>query len=430
MLNIFSFQENLKNLLKEDEQAKYLLAVSGGVDSMVLVDFFAKSGFDFHVAHINYGLRGEDSDSEEKLVEAFCKKYNIQFHLYQVPKNEQPSNSVQIWARNLRYDFFKKILATENLDYIVTAHHLNDQLETFVINLSRGSGIKGLTGIPKNENRILRPLLPFSKSEIYDYAKENSIEFREDKSNLKNDYLRNQIRNEIVPELLKIKSQFLQNFDKSITLLQQVQSFLEEEIQTKSEHYFQKNEKEIIINKILLSNENQLIRFELMKKMGFDNETEIDKIFTAKTGSIFYSNQGKLIVDRDEFIFDSNTENENPAETIVLEIGDNNEIMLPQNVMDEIKAFGSCSWFLDANEIEFPLKLRHKKQGDWFLPIGMIGKKKVSKFFKDEKLSILAKPKIWLLVDAKDSVIGVLPFRQDRRFASTTDSKNILKLIL
>lgn len=430
MLNTFIFQENLKNLLKDNEQKSFLLAISGGVDSMVLAYFFKELGFDFQIAHVNYGLRGEDSDAEEKLVEAFCKKNNIKFHLYSVSKNEQPNNSIQIWARNLRYDFFKKILAEEKLDYIVTAHHLNDQLETFFINLSRGSGIKGLTGIPKNQNQLLRPLLPFSKSEIYDFAKENSIDFREDKSNLKNDYLRNQIRNKIVPELLEIQPKFLQSFEKSMMLLQQVQSFLDEEIQKKIELYFQKNKTAFVFNKNQLVNENQLIRFELMKKLGFDNDAEIDKIFTAKTGSIFYSNQGKLIVNRDEFIFDSNTENENPAETIVLEIGDNNEIMLPQNVMDEIKAFGSCSWFLDANEIEFPLKLRHKKQGDWFLPIGMIGKKKVSKFFKDEKLSILAKPKIWLLVDAKDSVIGVLPFRQDQRFASKNDSKNILKLIL
>lgn len=429
MLNTFIFQENLKNLLKDNEQKSFLLAISGGVDSMVLAYFFKELGFDFQIAHVNYGLRGEDSDAEEKLVEAFCKKNNIKFHLYSVSKNEQPNNSIQIWARNLRYDFFKKILAEEKLDYIVTAHHLNDQLETFFINLSRGSGIKGLTGIPKNQNQLLRPLLPFSKSEIYDFAKENSIDFREDKSNLKNDYLRNQIRNKIVPELLEIQPKFLQSFEKSMMLLQQVQSFLDEEIQKKIELYFQKNKTAFVFNKNQLVNENQLIRFELMRKLGFDNETEIEKIFTAKTGSVFYSNQGKLVVNRDEFIFDLDTVKKSVAENIELHI-DKNEIILPETILEEIKAFGNCSWFFDSDKISFPLMLRRKKQGDWFLPIGMIGKKKVSKFFKDEKLSILAKPKIWLLVDANDQVIGVLPFRQDQRFASKNDSKNILKLIL
>jgi len=203
LLDFNNFKENLEVLGEDIFSKKFLLAVSGGADSMVLSHlfrFFDSSqngkGLEFQVAHVNYHFRGEDSNLDQKIVEDFCKKNDIKFHLKDVSEEEKTQmKSLQNWARELRYDFFFKILEQENLDYIVTAHHLNDELETFFINLSRGSGIKGLSGIPKNENSILRPLLKFTKAEIYAFAEENHIDFREDKSNEKNDYLRNKIRN-------------------------------------------------------------------------------------------------------------------------------------------------------------------------------------------------------------------------------------------
>jgi len=210
VLSLLKFQNALEQLQSDSHQKTYLLAVSGGVDSMVLADMFQVLGFRFEVAHINYHLRNEDSELDQKLVSDFCEKYQIPFHLYEVSENdEKPENSIQNWARELRYRFFREIQQKENLDFLVTAHHLNDQLETFIINLSKASGIRGLSGIPKNENRIIRPLLDFSKDEIYDFAKQNQIEFREDKSNQKTDYLRNKIRHNIVPELEKINPDFL-----------------------------------------------------------------------------------------------------------------------------------------------------------------------------------------------------------------------------
>lgn len=420
MLSLLKFQNALEQLLIQSQQKTYLLAVSGGVDSMVLADLFQVSGFNFQVAHINYHLRNEDSNLDQKLVSEFCDRHNIPFHLYEVSeKDNKPENSIQNWARELRYQFFRKIQTEQNLEYIVTAHHLNDQLETFIINLSKASGINGLRGIPANENNIIRPLLSFSKDEIYEFARENQVEFREDKSNQKTDYLRNKVRHNVVPELMNINDNFLQNFSKSIDILNQTKDVLNDLINEKI-NSFKSNEEtgQTIIDKEKFEKKSDLIQFEVLKRFGFTDENEMKKIFTAQTGSSFFNPEYKLIINRNELIISKNLDvrSENLVE-IELEI-ENHEILIPENIQNEIREFGNCNWKIDQNKIELPLKLRKKKEGDVFFPIGMIGKKKVSKFFKDEKISILAKQKIWLLCDASDQIVGVLPFRQDGRFSS------------
>ncbi|WP_333851735.1 tRNA lysidine(34) synthetase TilS [Epilithonimonas sp.] len=418
-------------MLHQPQQKTYLLAVSGGVDSMVLADLFQLSGFNFHIVHINYHLRNEDSNLDQKLVFDFCEKHKIPFHLYEVSqKDNQPENSIQNWARELRYRYFREIQQKENLDYIVTAHHLNDQLETFIINLSKASGIRGLSGIPQNENGIIRPLLGFCKDEIYDFAKENHIDFREDQSNQKTDYLRNKIRHNIVPELEKINSDFLTNFSKSINYINQAKVFINQSVDDKIKILkINSDENQIIINKEKFSQESELIRYEILKRFGFNDENEMQKVFTAQTGSLFFNSEFHLIINRNELIFKKKLEvrNEN-LEKVLLEIIDN-EIIIPENIKNEIQEFGNCFWKIDKQKVQLPLKLRRKQEGDLFFPIGMIGKKKISKFFKDEKLSILAKQKIWLLCDVDERILGVLPFRQDGRFSSdNSETELVLKV--
>ena len=431
MLSILKFQNVLEQLQAQSQQKTYLLAVSGGVDSMVLATLFQLSGLRFHVAHLNYHLRGDDSDRDQQLVSDFCAQHQIPFYLYEVSeKDQKPQNSVQNWARELRYRFFRNIQKQENLEYLVTAHHLNDQLETFMINLSKASGIKGLSGIPINENNIIRPLLTISKDEIYKFAKENQVEYREDVSNQKTDYLRNKIRHNVVPELEKINDNFLQNFAKSMEILNQTKNVLNDLINEKINRFKSDFETgQTIINKQEFSQESALVRFEILKYFGFNDEKEMEKIFTAQTGSLFYSSDYQLVVNRNELIIGKKSEviNENSVE-IVLEIT-GNEILIPKNIKNEIREFGNCHWKIDQNKIKLPLKLRKKREGDIFFPIGMIGKKKVSKFFKDEKLSILAKQKIWILCDANEQIIGVLPFRQDGRFAAEVVEKTLFLLI-
>ncbi|TDX83037.1 tRNA(Ile)-lysidine synthase [Epilithonimonas xixisoli] len=425
VLSLLKFQNVLEQLQPQSQQKTYLLAVSGGVDSMVLADLFQVSGLKFQIAHINYHLRNDDSNLDQKLVSDFCERYKIPFHLYEVSaKDKKPENSIQNWARELRYQFFRKIQKEQNLEYLVTAHHLNDQLETFIINLSKASGIKGLSGIPANENKIIRPLLNFSKDEIYEFAEENKVEFREDKSNQKTDYLRNKVRHNVVPELEKINENFLQNFSKSMEILNQTKDVLNDLINEKITGFKTNVETgQTIIDKDKFSKESDLIRFEILKRFGFSDEKEMQKIFTAQTGSLFFNSEFQLVINRNELIFEKKLEvrNEN-LEEILLEIIDK-EILIPENIKSEIQEFGNCFWKIDKQKVQLPLKLRKKREGDVFFPIGMIGKKKISKFFKDEKLSILAKQKIWLLCDANEQIIGVLPFRQDGRFNSD-DSKS------
>lgn len=420
MLSLLKFQNVLEQLQPQSQQKTYLLAVSGGVDSMVLADLFMVSGFNFQIAHINYHLRNEDSNLDQKVVSDFCERYKIPFHLYEVSeKDRKPENSIQNWARELRYQFFRKIQKEQNLEYIVTAHHLNDQLETFIINLSKASGIKGLSGIPANENQIIRPLLNFSKDEIYEFAEENQIAFREDVSNQKSDYLRNKIRHNVVPELVNINENFLQNFSKSIEILNQTKDVLNDLINEKMNGFRTNIETgQKIIDKEKFGKESNLVRFEILKRFGFTDEKEMQKIFTAQTGSSFFNSEYHLIINRNELIFNKKLEfrSEN-LDVIELEIT-GCEILIPDKIQNEIREFGNCNWKIDENKIKLPLKLRKKQEGDVFFPIGMIGKKKVSKFFKDEKISILAKQKIWLLCDANEQIIGVLPFRQDGRFSS------------
>ena len=431
MLNLNTFQHSLERLLADYRNAKFLLAISGGVDSMVLLHLFKSSNFKFEVAHINYQLRGIDSDKDQELVEQICQHNNIPFHLYLVSeKDSKPKNSIQEWARIIRYDFFRQIQQERKIEFVVTAHHLNDQLETFLIHLSKASGIKGLSGIPSNDNHILRPLLNFSKTEIYDFAKEERIEFREDLSNQKNDYLRNKIRNEIVPKLLEVNHSFLENFGKSIFYLKQTERFVDEQISEIEKEIIVKEEDSILINKDRFLNQTHFVQFEILRKYGFTEVEEIAKIKKAKTGKKFISSEFQLTIDREILIIkkivDLNVDE--VQEDIILGNDSENQVIIPDYLQLEIKEFGNVNWKIDGGKVELPLKLRRKKEGDFFHPIGMIGKKKISKFFKDEKIPIFGQQKIWLLCDSTDKVLGVIPFRQDRRFAASTESSEIIKV--
>lgn len=434
MLEKSTFKKQLENLISFPENQHYLLAVSGGADSMVLAYIFNVLGLNFQIAHVNYKLRGEDSNLDQKVVEDFCFKNEIKFHLYEVSEQDnKPENSIQLWARELRYDFFKQIREKENLEFLVTAHHLNDQLETFIINLSKASGIKGLSGIPANDNKILRPLLHFSKNEIYNFAQKNQIEYREDLSNKKSDYLRNKIRNEIVPKLLETNDHFLENFKKSLSYLNQTKDFVQQQIKNIENRITISSSENKILDKSKLNLESDFVKFEILKKYGFEKEEEIKKIFKSETGSAFFSKDFQLVINRNELILNQlNQKTENQEEITLTNAFDLNQSIVELNLSDTISSIEEINetfrWDFDVEKITFPLKLRRKEEGDVFYPIGFSRKKKVSKFFKDEKLSILAKQKIWLLTDGNNNVLGIIPFRQDRRYAKDERTKSILTI--
>lgn len=303
MIDFNSFLDNLEQLGEDISSKTFLLAVSGGADSMVLSSLFNMSNLKFEIAHINYHFRGEDSNLDQKIVEDFCTTNQIKFHLKDVSEEEKSKmTSLQNWARKIRYDYFFRILEEENLDYIVTAHHLNDELETFFINLSRGSGIKGLSGIPTNENSILRPLLKFTKAEIYAFAEENKIDFREDKSNEKNDYLRNKIRNQLTPKILGIFPQFLEQFGESLSYLSSVNDFYQNEIEkTFQEILTEENEEGFTLNKEILLQKPKVLIIEIIRKLGFTG-IEIEKIMNAENGKFFRSSTYEIAIKRKEIV--------------------------------------------------------------------------------------------------------------------------------
>ncbi|MEC5157666.1 tRNA lysidine(34) synthetase TilS [Chryseobacterium sp. MP_3.2] len=422
MLNLESFKSALKRICPEAEKQKFLLAISGGADSMVLLHFFKISNLDFEVAHINYHLRGEESIKDQKLVEKYCKKNSVPLHIYIVSEDDlQPKNSIQEWARNLRYTFFKQILEERNLNFIVTAHHLNDELETFIINLSKASGIKGLSGIPTNENKILRPLLDFSKEDIYKSAKLNDIEFREDLSNQKNDYLRNKIRNEVVPHLMQVNENFLSNFGKSISYLQQTNQFVQEQIHFIENETITQKDSYFLVAKEKFFTQSQFVQVEMLRKFGFNSSVELEKLQNAAVGKIYKSVSHQMTVDREFLIIKELKVVQVDEVEIHLEINNLGEILIPENIHQEISVLGKVNWKIGKENIHLPLKLRTKKEGEVFYPLGMVGKKKISKFIKDEKISLLLQEKVFLLCDAEDQILGVLPLRQDRRFLPKGD---------
>ncbi|MDQ1097795.1 MULTISPECIES: tRNA lysidine(34) synthetase TilS [Chryseobacterium] len=435
MLEKWNFVQQLENLVASPSEHTYLLAVSGGADSMVLAHLFKLTGQRFAIAHINYGLRGEDSELDQKVVQDFCDRFNIHLHLYTVTeKDRKPEHSIQLWAREIRYRFFREVQDQHQLEFLVTAHHLNDQLETFIINLSKAAGIRGLSGIPASANGIIRPLLSFSKEEIYRFAQINGIEYREDKSNAKNDYLRNSIRNEIVPKLMTTHDDFLGNFRKSIFYLNQAKDFVDEQISAieKQISFFNKGCK--ILSKKQLSRQSDFVKFEILKKYGFTAEEEIPKIFTAENGSVFFSKDYQLTVYRDELTFIPEDEKHNKSDdrVILVENFDFSENRMVINLEDNIKSTEEMDvafeWYFDAEKLKLPLKLRRQMDGDEFFPSGFSGKKKVSKFFRDEKLSILARQKIWILADGDNTVLGIVPLRQDRRYEGDEKTNKILKI--
>jgi tRNA(Ile)-lysidine synthase len=424
MLDPSALKKQLENRICLTEDRTFLLAVSGGADSMVLAHLFKElkaTDYEFQIAHINYKLRGADSDLDQRIVQDFCHNNNVKLHLYEVSeKDRKPEKSIQLWARELRYRYFRKIQA---------------KLETFIINLSKAAGINGLSGIPAKSNHILRPLLNFTKEEIYAFAKDNNIEYREDLSNQKNDYLRNKIRNEVVPKLLETNDHFLENFKKSSDYLNQAKDFVEQQILEIESKITVSNGPQKVLSKKKLAQESNFVRFEILKKYGFNQEEEIPKMFTAENGSSFFSKDYQLFVERDQLVVSRRTENQDrksDEEILLIENFNFSENQIDLNLEHTIKSIEEINklfeWAFDAEKLRFPLRLRRQQDGDEFYPSGFSGKKKVSKFFRDEKISILARQKIWILADGENSVLGIVPYRQDRRYARDEKTNNILKI--
>lgn len=416
------------------KESKLFLAVSGGIDSVVLLHLLHQLHYEIAVLHCNFSLRDSESDADENFIRTLCKELNIPIHVQKFDTKQFASDyklSIQLAARKLRYDWFYELLETQNFDYVVTAHHLDDSLETFLINFTRGTGLDGLTGIPNQNYKTIRPLLPFSRVEIDEYAKENNIQWREDSSNASDKYLRNKLRHDVIPVLKELNSNLLSSFDKTIENLKQSQSLVEDASNLVFKIVAEPSDSLLKINltELLKLPNYKAYLFQWLKEYDFTAWNDIYDLVHAQSGKQVFSENYVLLKDRNHLIV-SEKINSDENELHWLH-KDNKEVNFPLNfsfcnVSDTLNQ-DSNTIFVDENLIQFPLELRKWKEGDFFYPIGMVGKKKVSKYFKDEKLSLIDKSNKWILC-SDNQIVWIIGMRQDNRFKTTHNTTNILKI--
>jgi len=428
-------QSHLSDNLPFLKDKKLLLAISGGIDSVVLVHLFKQLGHDIAIAHCNFNLRGEESDGDERFVRNLAKENSIKIFVTSFDTKrfaDDSKLSVQIAARQLRYTWFTELLQQNSLDHLLTAHHLDDSIETFLINFTRGTGLEGLTGIPQVNNTTVRPLLPFTRAEIEDYAKENNIKWREDSSNASHKYLRNKLRHDVVPVLKELNPSFASSFVQTLQNLQQVQSLVQDaailvyrQVVTDRD-----NQKHIDILQLKRLPNYKAYLYQWLMPFGFTAWEDIYNLTEAQTGKIILSGSYRLLKDREVLILEPLPQNDGTVYAIEKEQGEienpirlkirHVEVMLVDSTKNVV--------FVNNQLIKFPLFVRKWQEGDYFYPLGMNGqKKKVSKYFKDEKLSLSDKENIWLLC-SENEIVWVIGMRADDRFKVTEYTTQILKI--
>ncbi|MFV0531243.1 MAG: tRNA lysidine(34) synthetase TilS [Flavobacteriales bacterium] len=426
--------ERFKNHLVQNfsflKKKKILIALSGGIDSIVLTHLFYNLKYDIAVAHCNFKLRGQEADQDQEFCKSLAETLQIPFYTIDFNTKKYAVNqkkSIQMAARVLRYEWFEKIMEENNYDFLATAHHLNDNLETFLINLSRGTGLKGLTGIPEKENKIIRPLLLFSKEEIKKYAASQKLKWREDYSNQEEKYLRNHIRLNVVPELEKTKDSFLNQFQQTLDYLKQYQLLVENCIEKVLEKIILKKEKgEIIfdVNRLLKLNPLETYLHLIFSPYGFLETKDLVNVLKSTSGKQLFNHQYRIIKNREQLFLIQNTRIEQDDIELQEERFVKNGLNLNE-ILGDSSFNNQTEVRVDTEKLIFPLRLRRKKKGDIFIPLGMKGKKKVSKFFKDEKLSIHQKERVWLLENGDGKLIWIVGLRLDDRFKVSENTKKI-----
>ncbi len=421
-------------------QHKILLAVSGGVDSMVLLNLFHESGFEFGVVHCNFQLRGKESDSDELFVADYIKRHGIEFYTKSFDTEayaKLESISIEMAARQLRYEYFEEIRQQNGFNFIATAHHQDDVIETFFINLVRKTGIKGLTGIKPKSGNLVRPLLFANRKEILDYAFDKEIVFREDSSNNTTIFRRNFIRHNILPQFDELLLAARENIIASIGHLKEVEEVFLETIESEKQDVIAiKGEViEVNIENLLQSKFPKILLFEILYEYQFNSAVinEVHDSLKEQPGKKFYSAGYRVVKDR-EILIVSKKEEYIGRNTYINK--DDQKINEPIRLKFELfEAEGykipksdiiAC---LDFDKLDFPLIIKKWQQGEYFQPLGMSGFKKLSDFFIDKKLSIPEKENTHILYSG-DKVAWIIGKRIDNRFRVTPETKRIYRITL
>lgn len=431
---LLPFQNHLTDKFPEVSHSRILIAISGGVDSVVLAHLCSKLNLNIALAHCNFNLRGNESDEDENFVieladnlelEVFIERFETEVYA------RTQKISIQMAARELRYKWFEDLKETLGFDYIFTAHHANDNLETVLINFVRGTGLEGLTGIPETNGNIIRPLLAFSREEIEDYARISHLKWREDSSNTSVKYLRNKIRHEILPKLFELNPKMLETFEVTRNNLNESAALVDDYISALFPRIAKEEEFGYSFRIKLLKTIPHLkaVLYELFKTFGFTEWNDVYDLLEAQPGKIVYSKTHRLIKDRENLLL---TLLPDPEEREFEILAGEEVVMLPIGTFQfeevgELSEADAKTIFLDLNKLQFPLTVRKWEKGDYFIPFGMKGKKKLSKFFKDEKLSLPEKENCWLLC-SRNEIVWVIGHRADARFRVEKETSTILKL--
>ncbi len=421
------------------KEAQLIIAISGGIDSVVLAHLCHNLKLKFVLAHCNFKLRGAQSDADEAFVIALGKQLGVQVFTQNFDTQTYAvthKRSIQMAARELRYNWFKKLITQLEFDFILTAHHADDNLETFLINFTRGTGLNGLTGIPEINNNIVRPLLQFSRSQIEDYAKENSIIWREDVSNASRKYLRNKLRHEVVPILKSINPQLLDSFKSTLTHLNDTADIIEESLNAVAKRAIVTIDETGITYKISefkKVNNPKAYLFEMFKEYGFSQWEDLVNLLDAETGKHILSQNYRLIKHREYLILSPYSNTKPVVKSFQIEASDETVSgpfgTLKIGIVKSRSETSKSSLYVDVSKLKFPLTLRLWEKGDYFYPSGMKGKKKLSKYLKDEKLSLIEKEHIWVLT-SDNAIVWVVGKRADERFKATEATSKLLKVAI
>ena len=430
------FLQELLRLAGADALRKrYLVAVSGGADSTVAATLFHEAGLHFAMAHCNFHLRGADSDRDMRFVQEMSERWNVpllvrEFDTFSVQRDS--GKSIEMVARELRYDWFSEILS--GYDHLVTAHHATDAAETQLLNLTRGTGLRGLCGIPSVNGKTIRPMLSFTAQEIRQYAEDHHIAYVEDYTNRDEHIARNRIRHSVIPQLEAINPQFLQTNTRTRQVLQRQYEYYQKHIAAEIRNITSKEGRQLRIDRQKLShNEDKtLILYEILNEYGFTADA-VEKIAAndqMPVGRYFSSDSHRLLIDREFLILQPLLEEK---EHIPIEIGS----------LEDLKAYFQVEEFdyqegmvfdknpkilyIPKDKLTFPLEIRSWQHGDSFHPLGGKGRQKLSDFFTDHKIDRFAKERIRLLCSG-DNILWIIGLRSDERFKVTPKTERYYRL--
>ncbi len=423
---------------------KVLVAVSGGVDSMAMLSLFVEAGYAVGVAHCNFQLRGEESAEDEVMVRDEAARLGVPFYNMRFNTQDEmdaTGESVQMAARRLRYKWFDSLCLENGYNVIAIAHHADDSIETFFINLFRGTGLRGLTGIHASVGRIVRPLLFASRHDILEYAHQHKIRFREDSSNRSTKYLRNKIRLGLIPRIREINPKFTELMSSNVERLTEAQHFINRSIERIRAEVVEMHGDELVIDPAKIDPElgTGYVLYELMKAEGFKGDV-IDALCHAldsgHSGRRFYSKERVAWTDRGRIIVTPIAEEDACEVTLDRTTSKSycgNQVLFFEHIsVDDLENYRVPSnvALVNSDKLTFPLHIRRWREGDSFVPFGMPGHKKVSDYLIDEKVSLAQKGRQFVLVngDAAADIVWLVSRRIDDRYAITSRTENVLRI--